>query len=127
LTLAAESDIKVAEQRLLGAVEKIFSEYKERIEQDHRHMQKSLNVRSASPKPESRLRLVEGGLVVVIRYPVELDRAAEIDDHITRELVAALAQEPKLRLVGSGTPNIQAVPNGSGGSVQRTSEPVEKG
>jgi small-conductance mechanosensitive channel len=110
LTLAPQSDTAVAESRLLGAVEKIFVTYKERIEQEHKHMQSLLNVRGASPKPTSRLRLTQTGLEVIIRYPVELDNAAEIDDRITRELLAALEREPRLRLVGSGTPNIQAVP-----------------
>lgn len=125
LTLAPESDIKSAESRLLGAVEKVFAEYKDRIEQDHRQMQKSLNIHSATPKPVSRLRLQEGGLVVVIRYPVVLDKAAEIDDHITRELLRALAQEPRLRLVGSGTPNIQAAANGSSPSPAKAAPVVE--
>ncbi len=58
----------------------------------------------------------------MIRYPVEMDNAAEIDDQITRELLRALEQPPKLRLVGSGTPNIQPVPasNGGGQAVQHT-------
>ena len=73
-------------------------------------MQQHLNVRAASSKPVSRLRLTQSGLEVIIRYPVELDEAADIDDRITRELLTALAQKPGLRLVGSGTPNIQAVP-----------------
>ena len=109
LTLAPESDIKLAESRILGAVEKVYAGYRERIEQEHRQMQNLLNVRAATPKPVSRLRLAQGGLEVVIRYPVELDNAAEIDDHITREVLTALAKSPRLRLVGSGTPNIQAV------------------
>ena len=125
LTLAPESDIKSAESRLLGAVEKVFAEYKDRIEQDHRQMQKSLNIHSATPRPVSRLRLQEGGLMVVIRYPVVLDKAAEIDDHITRELLRALAQEPRLRLVGSGTPNIQAAANGSSQSPAKGAPVVE--
>lgn len=109
LTLAPDSDIKMAESRILGAVEKVYAGYRERIEQEHRQMQNLLNVRAATPKPVSRLRLAQAGLEVVIRYPVELDNAAEIDDHITREVLAALAQSPRLKLVGSGTPNIQAV------------------
>lgn len=109
LTLAPESDIHLAESRLLSAVQKVYSAYKERIEQEHRHMQKTLNIRSSVPAPVSRLRLTQSGLEVIIRYPVELDRSAEIDDQITRELLATLKQEPRLRLVGSGTPNIQTV------------------
>jgi hypothetical protein len=46
---------------------------------------------------------------VVVRYPVEMDTAAEVDDKITRELLHALQKPPRLRLVGTGTPNIQPV------------------
>jgi len=113
LTLAPESDIKLAESRILGAVEKVYAGYKDQIDQEYRQMQNLLNIRAASPKPVSRLRLTQGGLEVVVRYPVELDNAAEIDDRITRELLTALAESPRLRLVGSGTPNIQAVSNSS--------------
>lgn len=111
LTLAPDSDIKMAESRILGAVEKVYAGYRERIEQEHRQMQNLLNVRAATPKPVSRLRLAQAGLEVVTRYPVELDSAAETDDHITREVLAALAKSPRLKLVGSGTPNIQAISN----------------
>src|SRR5438046_8368543 len=100
----------MAETRLVGAVERVFAEYKDQIEREYQHMQTQLNIRTIAPKPVSRLRLAQSGLEVVIRYPVELDNAAEIDDRITHELLAALAQEPRLRLVGSGTPNIQVVP-----------------
>jgi hypothetical protein len=37
----------------------------------------------------------------VIRYPVDLGNAAEIDDRITRELLETIGREPKLRLVGT--------------------------
>jgi len=117
LTLAPESDFGLAETRLLGAVEKVFKDYKDRIEREYQQMQTQLNIRTVPPKPVSQLRLTQGGLEVVIRYPVELDNAAEIDDRITRELLAALAQEPRLRLVGSGTPNIQAVPSTNGATA----------
>jgi hypothetical protein len=46
---------------------------------------------------------------VEIRYPVLLNNATAIDDSMTRALLDAIAQEPRLKLVGSGTPNIQAV------------------
>jgi hypothetical protein len=46
-----------------------------------------------------------------LRYPVDLDDAPAIDDKIARRLLEAIEEEPKLRLVGTGTPNIQAVPS----------------
>jgi small-conductance mechanosensitive channel len=109
LMLAPESDYSVAEKRVLGAVEKVFEEYHEHIEQQHRNMEHTLNMTVPKPRPQSRLHLAQNGLEVVVRYPVELDTASEVDDKVTRELLHALAQAPKLRLVGSGTPNIQPV------------------
>jgi small-conductance mechanosensitive channel len=111
LTLAPESDIHLAESRLLGAVEKVYAGYKERIERDHRAMQQSLSIQVGLPKPVSRLRLNQTGLEVVIRYPLELENAADIDDKITRALVETLNESPRLKLVGTGTPNIQPVPD----------------
>lgn len=109
LTLAPESDYSLAEKRIVGAVEKVYGDYREDIEQQHREMERTLNVPVSVPKPRSRLRLTQTGLEVVIRYPVQLERATEIDDRITRELLHSLEQAPRLRLVGTGTPNIQPV------------------
>jgi hypothetical protein len=76
-----------------------------------RRMEQSMSpISIRSLDPESRLRLTQAGLEVVIRYPVELSNAAVIDDRITRALLDAISREPRLRLVGSGTPNLQAVP-----------------
>lgn len=109
LTLAPDSDYRVAEKRMLRAVEAVYADYRERIEQQHRYMERSLNLPVEMPRPQSRLRLTSAGLEVVIRYPVEMQSAADIDDRITRELLNALGQTPRLRLVGSGVPNIQPV------------------
>jgi hypothetical protein len=63
------------------------------------------------PKPQGRLRLVDAGLEFVVRYPVEVKRASEIDDKITRGLLTTIENEPKLKLVATSTPRIQsAVP-----------------
>lgn len=118
LTLAPQTDYHLAETRMLSAVEKVYSEYREKIEQQHRHMERTLNMTVAVPRPVSRVRLSQSGLEVVIRYPIELERAAEIDDKITRELLDALEQRPRLKLVGTGTPNIQPVTDGTGAAEQ---------
>jgi small-conductance mechanosensitive channel len=124
LTLAPQTDYHLAEQRMLSAVEKVYAGYRERIEQQHRQMERSLNVAVPVPRPQSRVRLSQSGLEVVIRYPIELENAAEIDDKITRQLLDALEQRPKLKLVGTGTPNIQPVSDGAGSAEQP--EPVVK-
>ena len=80
------------------------------VEQQYQEMERTLNVVAAAPKPRSQLRVTQTGLEVVVRYPVALDIAMEIDDRVTRELLLSLQQPPKLKLVGSGVPNIQPVP-----------------
>ena len=112
LTLAADSDYQMAEERVLGAVRAVYSTYSKRIEEQHRHMEKTFTLALDMPQPKSRLRLTQTGLEVVVRYPLELERSAEVDDRIIRELLTALEKPPKLRLVGSGVPNIQPVSGG---------------
>jgi small-conductance mechanosensitive channel len=108
LTMAPESNYRAVEERLMGAVETVFAQYREEIEGQRRHIERTLGpVSVKSLGPQSRLRLTQTGLEVVIRYPVELDTAAKIDDGITREVLDAIEREPKLKLVGSGIPNIQ--------------------
>jgi small-conductance mechanosensitive channel len=114
LTLAADSDYRSVEERLLGAVERVFAEYRDAMETQRRRIEKTLaSVSVRTLGPQSRLRLTQSGLEVVIRYPLELANAARIDDRITRELLDAIEREPKLKLVGTGTPNIQPVAEGA--------------
>ena len=109
LILAPDSDYNLAERRVLGAVNTVYEQYHEHIEQQHRNMERTLSMPVPVPLPQSRLYLTQNGLEVHVRYPVEMENASEIDDKVTRELLHTLAQPPRLRVVGSGTPNIQPV------------------
>jgi len=113
LTLAADSNYHIVEQRMMEAVNKVYAEYKDAMEGQRRRMEQSLTGISVhSLDPESRMRLTQSGLQVVIRYPLELSNAAQIDDNMARALLDAISKEPRLRLVGTGTPNIQPVTDG---------------
>jgi hypothetical protein len=88
------------EQRLMKAVESVFAEYREAVERQHRRVQSAFDVHTGPPRPESRVRMVDTGLEIAIRYPVEIVRAAEIEDRITREVIRQVEDDPKLALVG---------------------------
>jgi small-conductance mechanosensitive channel len=110
LTLAADSNYQEVEHRLVDAVQKVYEEYQADMEAQRRRMEQSLaGVSIRALQPESRLHLTQTGLEVEIRYPVPLSNATEIDDAMTRAVLDAIARKPRLRLVGSGTPNIQTV------------------
>lgn len=110
LTMAPEQNYTEIEDRLKGVVESVFEEYRDRMEQQTREIERNLNVSVPSLRPQTRLRLTKDGLEVVLRYPVDLEDATSIDDKIARNLLEAIERDPKLKLVGAGTPNIQAVP-----------------
>jgi hypothetical protein len=108
LTLAPDTDHRIAEQKLMGAVAAVYEAYKSDIERQYASLSNTLHVGIAPPKLEGRLRLVDAGLEYVIRYPVDNHNSADIDDQITRKLLEAIENEPKLKMVPSGTPEIQA-------------------
>jgi small-conductance mechanosensitive channel len=108
LTLSPDSDHRLAEQRLMAAVERVYGEYKPEIDAQYAAAKQAPgHLPLPPPRPEGRLRFVDAGLEFVVRYPVELRRAAEADDRVTRNLLRAIEEEPKLKLVAAGTPKIQ--------------------
>ncbi len=109
LTLAAGTDYKLAEQRLIKAVESVYSGYREAIDRQHRDMSESLALRIENPKLQSQLRFSSDGLEILIRFPAPLAQGAAVDDAMTRALVEEIAVEPRLTLAGAGAPTIQAL------------------
>lgn len=109
VTLAPTADYHLAEKRMREAVERVYEQYKEKIEQQHRRMEQTLNMPIAMPRIRTRINPKQSGLEVSIRYPVDVEQAADIDDQVARELMDALKQPPELKLAGTGVPSIQAV------------------
>jgi small-conductance mechanosensitive channel len=108
LTLDPKSNYRQVEQRMMEAVNKVFAEYRDRMEAQRHSVERSLNSSVAAFTPESRLHLTQTTLEIVIRYPVEMGNAGEIDDRVTREILEAIERDPHLRLQVSGGPTIRA-------------------
>ena len=103
ITLPDEGDYHRVENRMMTAVKNVFAQYRQRIDLEHRRMEHTLTgIPIHSLDPESRLRLTPTGVDVIIRYPVELDQAAEIDDRIARQVLDATEHEAKVKVSGSG-------------------------
>jgi small-conductance mechanosensitive channel len=108
LTLAPDIDYRLAEKRLLDAVDEVFARYRDRVMRDYRHLERDLNIMLETPKPQSRLHLSQSGLEIVIRYPAETYSAPQITDEISRRVLDAINREPSLRLGAQGIANIQS-------------------
>jgi small-conductance mechanosensitive channel len=109
LTLASETDYHQAKQRILEAVEAALGSYRENIAAQGRMLERSLTtVSPAELKPKVRLHYTPSGIDAVIRFPVEIGKASEIDDHMMRELLAAFDREPKMKLISAEIPGAKA-------------------
>ena len=104
LSLPSDSDYRRVEERMLSAVKSVYADYKDRMQYEHTRMENALNGYSVhSLDPESRLKLTATGVNVAIRYPVELDQAAEIDDKIARKVIDASDHEGEVKISGAGS------------------------
>jgi small-conductance mechanosensitive channel len=108
VTLPGDSDYHQVEKDLTEVVERVFADYKDDIEGQRRQMERTLGYTSSGEfRPRTRLLFTTGGLEAVIRYPVTLQRATEIDDRITREVLDALRNHNQQKSAGQGTPTLK--------------------
>lgn len=109
LTLAPESDYQEAKERISKAVDTALEEYRESIESQRLGMAKNLSTISpAELRPKVRLHYSGSGIEAWVRFPVDLQKAGEMDDDVMREVTAALEGEPKLKLVSAEMPIVTA-------------------
>lgn len=108
LTFSPEGNYRMIQERITTAVDTALKEHREELERQMRHMEQTLNsISSIELRPRTRLHMTASGIEVTVRFPVGLQKAAEIDDRVMREVYAAIDQEPKLKLVGSGMPTLR--------------------
>jgi small-conductance mechanosensitive channel len=108
LTFSPEGNTRMIQDRIANAVDAALKEHREEMEQQMRHMEQTLNSISAIElRPRTRLHITALGIEVTVRFPVGLQNAADIYDRVMREIYAAIEQEPKLKLAGSGAPTFR--------------------
>jgi len=117
LVLKAGRNYQDVEKQMQDAVDRVFAEYRDKVEQQYRRMESVLNVSLDMPKPQSRLRVTQSGIEIVIHYPVERDNAAQIDDRITRALLAVANQDTSSP--ASDKPKVIAAPGNASDGAEK--------
>ena len=108
LTLAGDTDYGAARERITQAIGAAFEEYRENIEAQRQGLERSLSsVSPAELRPKVRLHYTSSGIEAVVRFPVELGKGSEMDDHVMKEIMTALNKEPKLKLIGAEMPAVK--------------------
>jgi hypothetical protein len=66
----------------------------------------------AAPSPEARLQFADAGLELLVRYPVEIRKAPDVDEEMTRKVLELIETDAALKAAVSGTPKIRSAVKG---------------
>lgn len=92
LTLPAGSDYAAIKARLIEAVTDVIKDYRDDILRQTQEIQKTASSSVAGDaQPQVQLRFSAAGVDALVRYPVQLQHAAEIDERVSRELLNAIS------------------------------------
>lgn len=96
LNLPAGADYAALKTRLLAALTHALSDYRAEIDRETKTLQETTSANfSVEAKPQVQLQFTAAGIQALVRYPVQLQRAAEIDERVSRELYDALASSAR--------------------------------
>jgi small-conductance mechanosensitive channel len=110
--IAPGGNHKAAEDKLVSAVNSVYSQYRREIELQHAAIERRVDFQIEIPKPEARLQFADAGLELLVRYPVELRRAPDIDEEMTKKVLELVTTDETVKAALSGTPKIRSAIKG---------------
>jgi small-conductance mechanosensitive channel len=112
VTLAPGGNYKLVQDKISSAVHSVYEKYRDRIEQQLGGIERQIEIQLKSPRPEAKLQLSDTGVEFIVRYPVDIRSASEIDDHVTRTVVDLVNSDAELKSAIAGPPKIRAAIKG---------------
>ena len=107
VSLPTDADYAVLKDNLVRAVTEVIKDYHEDIVRQTQEIQKaSSSIDAGDPQPQVQLRFSAAGVDAIVRYPVQLTHAAEIDERVSRELLNVISSHDAAapRLPGPSAP-----------------------
>jgi small-conductance mechanosensitive channel len=87
IAVQAAGDRKVVREKALAAVTSVYNEYRDILERQQGTIGDRMEIVLKAPVPEAKFQLNDDGLALIIRYPVLLSRASEIDERVAQALI----------------------------------------
>ncbi len=112
MTIAPNGNHKAAQEKLVAAVNEVYSEYRPEIERQHGGVERRMDIQLAVPRPEARLQFADAGLELLVRYPVEIRKAPDIDEKMTRKVLQLVETDATIKSAVSGNPKIRSAVRG---------------
>ncbi len=108
LTLSTDTDPASAQFLLTNAAKSVYDKYRKEIDHQHAVLERVLDAAFPTPQPSTKWQFTDTGLELVLRYPVVIEHAEEIDDQMTREVMRVVTTNTQLKASLSGTPKLRA-------------------
>ena len=108
LTLSTDTDPTSAQFALTNAANSVYEKYRKEIDHQHAVLERVMDAAFPKPQPGTKWQFTDAGLELVLRYPVVIEHAEEIDDQMTREVMRVVATNSQLKASLSGTPKLRA-------------------
>jgi small-conductance mechanosensitive channel len=112
ISLTPGSNYKLVQDQISGVVGSVYEKYREVIESQLGGIERRLEVQLKAPVPESKLQFTDAALEFVVRYPVDIRRASEIDENVTRAVLNVLDANEALKTAVISPPKIRAAIKG---------------
>jgi small-conductance mechanosensitive channel len=105
LTLPVVKDYAALKDRLLAAVGGVSSQYRDEIARQTKEIQRSTAVAAVGDaSPHVQMHLADGRMQALIRYPVHLEHAAEIDERVSEAVLQVVGTGPEATPPPGGRP-----------------------
>jgi hypothetical protein len=82
------------------------------MERQHADIERRVDIQIEAPRPEARLQFADAGLELLVRYPVEIRRAPDIDEEMTRKVLELVETDAALKANITGSPKIRSAVKG---------------
>ena len=94
--LPTGADYGALKDEMVQAVTRVIADYHEDIVRQSREIQKAASSHeSGDPQPSVQLRFSAASVDAIVRYPVQLSHAAEMDERVSRELLNVISAHAK--------------------------------
>ena len=108
IVIAPQGDHGAAQEKILATVNAVYSQYSQEIEMQHAGIVRRVDIFVPTPRPEARLQFSDAGLELLVRYPVDIRRAPDIDEEMTRRVLHLIETDPALKVAFSSSPKFRS-------------------
>ena len=110
--IAPDGNHKAAQEKLVAAINAVYAQYRAEIERQHYAIERHVDIQVEVPRPEARLQFADAGLELLVRYPVEIRKAPDVDEEMTRKVLDLIETDETLKAAVSGNPKIRSAVKG---------------